>query len=42
MALNLNITTVGAVLFGDERLVKPGYMLKVKERLLILQLVKSC
>lgn len=24
MALNLNLTTVGAVLFGDERLVQPG------------------
>lgn len=28
MALNLNIMTVGAVLFGDERLVKPGNMVR--------------
>jgi len=28
MALNLNISTVGAVLFGDERLVKPGNMVR--------------
>jgi len=28
MVLNLNINTVGVVLFGDERLVKPGYIVK--------------
>jgi proton translocating ATP synthase F1 alpha subunit len=28
MALNLNTTTVGAVLFGDERLIKPGFFVK--------------
>jgi len=30
MALNLNTNSVGAVLFGDERLVKPGYIVKGK------------
>jgi proton translocating ATP synthase F1 alpha subunit len=28
MALNLNLMSVGAVLFGDERLVKPGIIVK--------------
>jgi F0F1-type ATP synthase alpha subunit len=28
MALNLNVMTVGAVLFGDERLVKPGNVVR--------------
>jgi len=28
MALNLNIHSIGAVLFGDERLVKPGDIVK--------------
>jgi len=28
MALNLNIHSIGVVLFGDERLVKPGDMVK--------------
>lgn len=30
MALNLNVNCVGAVLFGDERLVKPGDIVKGK------------
>jgi len=30
MALNLNVNSVGAVLFGDERLVKPGDIVKGK------------
>jgi len=30
MALNLNILSVGAVLFGDERLVKPGNIVRGK------------
>jgi len=30
MALNLNVSSVGAVLFGDERLVKPGNVVKGK------------
>jgi len=28
MALNLNVHSIGAVLFGDERLVKPGNIVK--------------
>jgi len=39
MALNLNVMTVGAVLFGDERLVKPGNVFEELVLLLVYLLV---